>query len=74
VGTHLSSLLLPRLIGDRYHTIEEFNKGIYEYIIATDESGGRNEELDSDSEEEVNELVDEDEDCKWERKMTREGC
>ncbi|PVG02046.1 DEAD-domain-containing protein [Serendipita vermifera] len=47
-------------INSRYHTIEEFNKGIYEYIIATDESGGRNEEFDSDSEEEADDVVDDD--------------
>ncbi|KIM34479.1 hypothetical protein M408DRAFT_325874 [Serendipita vermifera MAFF 305830] len=38
-------------INSRYHTIQEFNKGIYDYIIATDESGGKNEEVDSASEQ-----------------------
>ncbi|KAG7097547.1 hypothetical protein E1B28_004885 [Marasmius oreades] len=27
-------------LNSRYHTVQEFNKGVYEYIIATDESGG----------------------------------
>ncbi|KAJ6582054.1 P-loop containing nucleoside triphosphate hydrolase protein [Mycena capillaripes] len=33
-------------LNSRYHTVQEFNKGVYEYIIATDESGKG--ELDSD--------------------------
>ncbi|KAF7352542.1 ATP-dependent RNA helicase dbp9 [Mycena venus] len=37
-------------LNSRYHTVQEFNKGVYEYIIATDESGGG--ELDTDDEEE----------------------
>ena len=28
----------------RYHTVQEFNKGVYNYIIATDESGARGEQ------------------------------
>ncbi|KAF7355559.1 ATP-dependent RNA helicase dbp9 [Mycena sanguinolenta] len=35
-------------LNSRYHTVQEFNKGVYEYIIATDESGRG--ELDSDDE------------------------
>ncbi|KAJ6515599.1 ATP-dependent RNA helicase dbp9 [Mycena sanguinolenta] len=35
-------------LNSRYHTVQEFNKGVYEYIIATDESGRG--ELDSDNE------------------------
>ena len=43
-------------LNSRYHTVQEFNKGVYEYIIATDESGGsgvgggdeRDEEDDQD--------------------------
>ncbi|KAG8814056.1 ATP-dependent DNA/RNA helicase, partial [Serendipita sp. 399] len=48
-------------INSRYHTIQEFNKGVYDYIIATDESSGRDEEVDSESEEngdEAEEQVD----------------
>lgn len=33
----------------RYHIVQEFNKGVYDYIIATDESAGRGE-MDSDDE------------------------
>ncbi|EGO22336.1 hypothetical protein SERLADRAFT_416842 [Serpula lacrymans var. lacrymans S7.9] len=36
-------------LNSRYHTVQEFNKGVYDYIIATDESGGRAEQ-DSDDE------------------------
>lgn len=34
-------------LNSRYHTVQEFNKGVYDYIIATDESGGKRE-LDTD--------------------------
>ncbi|KAH7885873.1 P-loop containing nucleoside triphosphate hydrolase protein [Phlebopus sp. FC_14] len=37
-------------LNSRYHTVQEFNKGVYDYIIATDESGAR-AELDTDEEE-----------------------
>ncbi|KAG5647838.1 hypothetical protein DXG03_007762 [Asterophora parasitica] len=37
-------------LNSRYHTVQEFNKGVYDYIIATDESGAV--EQDSDEEEE----------------------
>ncbi|KAM6497020.1 P-loop containing nucleoside triphosphate hydrolase protein [Amanita muscaria] len=36
-------------LNSRYHTVQEFNKGVYDYIIATDESGALNEQ---DSEDE----------------------
>ncbi|KAF9232593.1 P-loop containing nucleoside triphosphate hydrolase protein [Melanogaster broomeanus] len=36
-------------LNSRYHTVQEFNKGVYDYIIATDESGGKTE-LDTDDE------------------------
>ena len=35
----------------RYHTVQEFNKGVYDYIIATDESSGKAEK-DSEDEQE----------------------
>jgi len=41
--------------GSRYHVVQEFNKGVYDYIIATDESGL----IENDVEEEE----DKDEDC-----------
>ncbi|CCM00759.1 uncharacterized protein FIBRA_02799 [Fibroporia radiculosa] len=37
-------------LNSRYHTVQEFNKGVYDYIIASDESAGRTEH-DSDEEE-----------------------
>ena len=36
-------------VGCRYHIVEEFNKGVYDYIIATDEGGGA-AERDTDDE------------------------
>ncbi|TFY52873.1 hypothetical protein EVG20_g10365, partial [Dentipellis fragilis] len=35
-------------LNSRYHVVQEFNKGVYDYIIATDESGKR--ELDEQEE------------------------
>ncbi|KAJ3967894.1 ATP-dependent RNA helicase dbp9 [Lentinula raphanica] len=53
----------------RYHTVQEFNKGVYDYIIATDESGLRENDDDdadddgeNDEDEDGNEDEDEDED------------
>jgi hypothetical protein len=44
-------------IGIRYHTVQEFNKGVYDYIIATDESSTSreqdSEDEDSNGEEEA---------------------
>ncbi|KAG0699901.1 P-loop containing nucleoside triphosphate hydrolase protein [Suillus ampliporus] len=39
-------------LNSRYHTVQEFNKGVYDYIIATDENGA-NAEADSDEEDEL---------------------
>ncbi|KAF7310047.1 ATP-dependent RNA helicase dbp9 [Mycena indigotica] len=44
-------------LNSRYHAVQEFNKGVYEYIIATDESGGG--EMDDDEEAEVDSESDE---------------
>ncbi|KAF8074906.1 P-loop containing nucleoside triphosphate hydrolase protein [Lyophyllum atratum] len=44
-------------LNSRYHTVQEFNKGVYDYIIATDESGAV--EQDSDEEDEKEEAADE---------------
>ena len=41
----------------RYHTVQEFNKGVYDYIIATDESSGK-AERDGDDEQEDEVLGD----------------
>ncbi|KAH9931971.1 P-loop containing nucleoside triphosphate hydrolase protein [Fomitopsis serialis] len=38
-------------LNSRYHVVQEFNKGVYDYIIASDESA-RQSEQDSDDEEE----------------------
>jgi ATP-dependent RNA helicase DDX56/DBP9 len=48
-------------LNSRYHTVQEFNKGVYEYIIATDESGRG--ELDSDDEAEEDESPQQDADA-----------
>ncbi|KAG6890082.1 hypothetical protein C0995_012031 [Termitomyces sp. Mi166 len=32
----------------RYHTVQEFNKGVYDYIIATDESGAIEQDTDEE--------------------------
>ncbi|KAH6916037.1 ATP-dependent RNA helicase dbp9 [Coprinopsis sp. MPI-PUGE-AT-0042] len=39
-------------LNSRYHTVQEFNKGVYDYIIATDEAGVQDEH-DSDEEGEA---------------------
>lgn len=44
------------LLAYRYHVVQEFNKGVYDYIIATDESGAHGEH--DNEEEEVVEDVD----------------
>lgn len=49
----------------RYHVVEEFNKGVYDYIIASDENAGRSEQDPDNSEEgEDDDDDDEDENCK----------
>jgi len=48
-------------LSHRYHTVQEFNKGVYDYIIATDESGSSEEEHHSDAEADRPEAT---EDCK----------
>lgn len=35
----------------RYHAVQEFNRGVFNYLIATDESGLEGIEKDSDDEE-----------------------
>lgn len=51
-------------LNSRYHIVEEFNRGIYDYLIATDESELKGEqdsedEADSSDDEEEKEEVDE---------------
>ncbi|KJA28170.1 hypothetical protein HYPSUDRAFT_197689 [Hypholoma sublateritium FD-334 SS-4] len=43
-------------LNSRYHVVQEFNKGVYDYIIATDESGAQTE-YDTDEEEEEEEAA-----------------
>ena len=49
----------------RYHVVQEFNKGVYDYIIATDESGAGQEydNEDEEEEEEREEEENEEEEC-----------
>lgn len=39
----------------RYHAVQEFNRGVFNYLIATDESGLEGIEKDSDDEGSDNE-------------------
>ena len=39
------------LVAYRYHVVQEFNKGVYDYIIATDESGAHDECHEDEDEE-----------------------
>ena len=50
----------PRI---RYHAVQEFNKGVYDYIIATDESG-RGEQDDDDRDVNAVTVGAEAEECK----------
>jgi ATP-dependent RNA helicase DDX56/DBP9 len=40
-------------LNSRYHIVQEFNKGIYDYIIATDESDLKGEQDTDDEDEEM---------------------
>ncbi|KAF9561218.1 DEAD-domain-containing protein [Agrocybe pediades] len=46
-------------LNSRYHVVQEFNKGVYDYIIATDESGAHTEYDTEDEEEEEEEEEEE---------------
>ncbi|KDR80606.1 hypothetical protein GALMADRAFT_240942 [Galerina marginata CBS 339.88] len=39
-------------LNSRYHVVQEFNKGVYDYIIATDESGANEPDTEEEGEEE----------------------
>lgn len=45
----------------RYHVVQEFNKGVYDYIIATDESDAHGEHDEEDEDEDENSQVEEQE-------------
>ncbi|KAG5636782.1 hypothetical protein H0H81_006896 [Sphagnurus paluster] len=47
-------------LNSRYHTVQEFNKGVYDYIIATDESGAIEQDSDEEEEEVATQEVAED--------------
>ena len=49
-------------LNSRYHVVQEFNKGVYDYIIASDESSGKAEQDSDDEQEEETAGADED-DC-----------
>lgn len=54
-------------INSRFHIVQEFNKGVYDYMIATDEAGAFDQQEEDDeesdeSEDEDNSSSDEDED------------
>ena len=53
------------------HIVQEFNKGVYDYIIATDESNGSN---DPESEDESSEAEEENEGGEEERKFFSNAC
>lgn len=50
----------------RYHTVQEFNKGVYDYIIATDESGAHEQDEEEEETEEAPEAAADIMDkCRW---------
>ncbi|KIJ59232.1 hypothetical protein HYDPIDRAFT_101057 [Hydnomerulius pinastri MD-312] len=47
-------------LNSRYHTVQEFNKGVYDYIIATDEIGAKAEQdTDDEKAEDEEDALDE---------------
>uniref|UniRef100_A0A8H8CIS5 RNA helicase n=1 Tax=Psilocybe cubensis TaxID=181762 RepID=A0A8H8CIS5_PSICU len=58
-------------LNSRYHVVQEFNKGVYDYIIATDESGASGE-YDTEDEEEADELDNEEEFTSTQREPVEE--
>ena len=60
-GSQLSPCIYRLLTWlSRYHVVQEFNKGVYDYIIASDESVGKTEQ---DEEEEEEEVADGEDEC-----------
>lgn len=57
-------------LNSRYHIVEEFNRGIYDYLIATDESELKGEQ-DSEDEEEEDEDEEEKEVVEEEKKVQK---
>ncbi|KAG8903181.1 ATP-dependent DNA/RNA helicase [Tulasnella sp. 403] len=61
IGACVLNAELP--LNSRYHIVQEFNRGVYQYIIATDESGvslARNGDAASTAERDAKQDVDED--------------
>jgi ATP-dependent RNA helicase DDX56/DBP9 len=53
-------------LNSRYHVVQEFNKGVYDYIIATDEGSTSSERAMNSGEEERGEDDDDDSgECEW---------
>ncbi|THH20440.1 hypothetical protein EUX98_g8583 [Antrodiella citrinella] len=48
-------------LNSRYHVVQEFNKGVYDYIIASDEGVGKSEQDEEDDVAEVEEEEEEEE-------------
>lgn len=64
-------------LASRYHVVEEFNRGVYDVIVATDEGAGADAEEEEDVKQEENESEEEegegvDEEAKDEKKETKE--
>ncbi|RCH92056.1 ATP-dependent DNA/RNA helicase [Rhizopus stolonifer] len=57
-------------LNSRYHIVEEFNRGIYDYLIATDESELKGE---LDSEDEESEKEEEEDENKKSQKQDKKG-
>ncbi|ADV25569.1 ATP-dependent RNA helicase DBP9 [Cryptococcus gattii E566] len=63
-------------LASRYHVVEEFNRGVYDVIVATDEGAGADAEEEEDVKQEENESEEEegedaDEEAKDEEKETK---
>ena len=65
-----ASRILLIFLTYRYHVVQEFNKGVYDYIIATDESGTHGEHDEDEDENEDGETEEqEQEECKSQSKF-----
>ena len=53
-------------LGRRYHVVQEFNKGVYDYIIASDEGVKKGEQDEDEYEEDQGDEAeaDDNDDCK----------
>ena len=53
--------------------MQEFNKGVYDYIIASDENSGKVEQDSDDEHEEAEDAIDDD-DCKFTAACRARAC